>query len=281
MPLQENVQFDDFKKILSCAEFHLVTVGDTVGAPAVGAVAAVAPTAGQVEITSLGDGSSIQLASDNLAVTCGATKLSMSEDNGIVFDSDKTFLTTLQVDQKSASIQMIPRGINLTFNMGAKLVVFNMADNLVSLNIGAAKDSSIIMTDQAITFSVGVDALVPGSGTKMELTANGIVITAPSVEYNLTQQHKVTVGPIEDPVVSTHDSTRITETVGSSMRQLNDYGHQLKAAETLARIVTNTVVLKGPSITLQSDATIEQKTTMNQGNSDTLWTLVAKMFKWN
>ena len=115
----------------------------------------------------------------------------------------------------------------------------------------------------------------------MELTANGIVITAPSVEYNLTQQHKVTVGPIEDPVVSTHDSTRITETVGSSMRQLNDYGHQLKAAETLARIVTNTVVLKGPSITLQSDASIEQKATMNQGNSDTLWTLVAKMFKWN
>ena len=65
------------------------------------------------------------------------------------------------------------------------------------------------------------------------------------------------------------------------MRQLNDYGHQLKAAETLARIVTNTVVLKGPSITLQSDASIEQKATMNQGNSDTLWTLVAKMFKWN
>ena len=54
MPLQENVQFDDFKKILSCAEFHLVTVGDTVGAPAVGAIAAVAPTAGQVAITSLG-----------------------------------------------------------------------------------------------------------------------------------------------------------------------------------------------------------------------------------
>ena len=280
MPLKDHVEFDDFKKIITCGEFHLVTVGDTVGAPAVGAIAAVAPTAGQVAITSLGDGSSIQLASDNLAVTCGATKLNMSEKSGIVFDSDEKFLTTLQVsNNEDVVFEMNKAGINLTFNVGANPEIFNMAKNLVSLNIGAK--SSIIMTDQAITFSVGVDALVPGSGTKMELTANGIVITAPSVEYNLTQQHKVTVGPIEDPVVSTHDSTRITETVGSSMRQLNDYGHQLKAAETLARIVTNTVVLKGPSITLQSDATIEQKATMNQGNSDTLWTLVAKMFKWN
>ena len=280
MPLKDHVEFDDFKKIITCGEFHLVTVGDTVGAPAVGAIAAVAPTAGQVAITSLGDGSSIQLASDNLAVTCGATKLNMSEKSGIVFDSDEKFLTTLQVsNNEDVVFEMNKAGINLTFNVGANPAIFNMAKNLVSLNIGAK--SSIIMTDQAITFSVGVDALVPGSGTKMELTANGIVITAPSVEYNLTQQHKVTVGPIEDPVVSTHDSTRITETVGSSMRQLNDYGHQLKAAETLARIVTNTVVLKGPSITLQSDASIEQKATMNQGNSDTLWTLVAKMFKWN
>ena len=280
MPLKDHVEFDDFKKIITCGEFHLVTVGDTVGAPAVGAIAAVAPTAGQVAITSLGDGSSIQLASDNLAVTCGATKLNMSEKSGIVFDSDEKFLTTLQVsNNEDVVFEMNKAGINLTFNVGANPAIFNMAKNLVSLNIGAK--SSIIMTDQAITFSVGVDALVPGSGTKMELTANGIVITAPSVEYNLTQQHKVTVGPIEDPVVSTHDSTRITETVGSSTRQLNDYGHQLKAAETLARIVTNTVVLKGPSITLQSDASIEQKATMNQGNSDTLWTLVAKMFKWN
>ena len=278
MPLKDHVEFDDFNKIISCGEFHLVTVGDTVGAPT--ALPPVAPTAGQVEITSLGDGSSIQLASDNLAVTCGATKLNMSEKTGIVFDSDEKFLTTLQVsNNEDVVFEMNKAGINLTFNVGANPAIFNMAKNLVSLNIGAK--SSIIMTDQAITFSVGVDALVPGSGTKMELTANGIVITAPSVEYNLTQQHKVTVGPIEDPVVSTHDSTRITETVGSSMRQLNDYGHQLKAAETLARIVTNTVVLKGPSITLQSDASIEQKATMNQGNSDTLWTLVAKMFKWN
>ena len=280
MPLKDHVEFDDFKKIITCGEFHLVTVGDTVGAPAVGAIAAVAPTAGQVAITSLGAGSSIQLASDNLSVACGATKLNMSEKSGIVFDSDEKFLTTLQVsNNEDVVFEMNKAGINLTFNVGANPAIFNMAKNLVSLNIGAK--SSIIMTDQAITFSVGVDALVPGSGTKMELTANGIVITAPSVEYNLTQQLKVTVGPIEDPVVSTHDSTRITETVGSSMRQLNDYGHQLKAAETLARIVTNTVVLKGPSITLQSDASIEQKATMNQGNSDTLWTLVAKMFKWN
>ncbi len=276
MPLVDDVEFDDFKKIITCGEFHLVTFG----APTLRALPAVAdPTAGKVAITSLGADSSIHLASENLELTCGATKLSMMGNDGILFNSDKQFLTTLQVDQKSASIQMIPRGINLTFHMGDNLVAFNMTNDIVSLNFG--DKSSIIMTDQAITFSVGVDALVPGSGTKMELTANGIVITAPSVEYNLTQQHKVTVGPIEDPVVSTHDSTRITETVGSSMRQLNDYGHQLKAAETLARIVTNTVVLKGPSITLQSDATIEQKTTMNQGNSDTLWTLVAKMFKWN
>ena len=271
MPLVDDVEFDDFKKIITCGEFHLVTFG----APTLRALPAVAdPTAGKVAITSLGADSSIHLASENLELTCGATKLSMMGNDGILFNSDKQFLTTLQVDQKSASIQMIPRGINLTFHMGDNLVAFNMTNDIVSLNFG--DKSSIIMADDGIKFNVGGEA-----GTTMELTANGIVITAPSVEYNLTQQHKVTVGPIEDPVVSTHDSTRITETVGSSMRQLNDYGHQLKAAETLARIVTNTVVLKGPSITLQSDATIEQKTTMNQGNSDTLWTLVAKMFKWN
>ena len=276
MPLKDHVEFDDFKKIITCGEFHLVTVGEpdaVVGSPA------TTPPAGNVRIESLGNDSTIQLASDNLEVTCGATKLNMSEKSGIVFDSDEKFLTTLQVsNNEDVVFQMNKAGINLTFNVGANPAIFNMAKNLVSLNIGAK--SSIIMTDQAITFSVGGNA-VGSVATKMELTANGIVITAPSVEYNLTQQHKVTVGPIEDPVVSTHDSTRITETVGSSTRQLNDYGHQLKAAETLARIVTNTVVLKGPSITLQSDATIEQKTTMNQGNSDTLWTLVAKMFKWN
>ncbi|MCY2938634.1 MAG: hypothetical protein NTV55_09785 [Planctomycetota bacterium] len=273
MPLVDDVEFDDFKKIITCGEFHLVTFG----APNLQNLPAVpAPTAGTVAITSLGADSSIHLASENLELTCGATKLSMMGNDGIVFNSDKKFLTTVQGVPvgKNVSFLMDSKRIGLTFGMGDNLVAFNMNNNLVSLNIGAK--SSIIMADDGIKFNVGGEA-----GTTMQLTANGIVITAPSVEYNLTQQHKVTVGPIEDPVVSTHDSTRITETVGSSMRQLNDYGHQLKTAETLARIVTNTVVLKGPSITLQSDATIEQKTTMNQGNSDTLWTLVAKMFKWN
>lgn len=275
MPLKDHVEFDDFNKIISCGEFHLVTVGAPTALPP------VAPTAGQVEITSLGDGSSIQLASDNLSVACGATKLSMSEDRGIVFASDKNFLTTLQVDQKSAFIQMIPGGINLTFNMGAKLVAFNMADKLVSLNIGDAKDSSIIMTDQAITFSVGVNALGLG-GTKMELTAKGIVITAPSVEYNLTQQHKVTVdNGVAPQAISTLTPGKIAETVGQSERKLIGRGHTLTSAESTAQVTPATFRAKSASITLQSDASIEQKATMNQGNSDTLWTLVAKMFKWN
>ena len=282
MPLQENVQFDDFKKILSCAEFHLVTVGDTVGAPAVGAIAAVAPTAGQVAITSLGAGSSIQLASDNLSVACGATKLSMSEDNGIEFGSDKNFLTTLQVDQKSASIQMIPGGINLTFNMGAKLVAFNMADKLVSLNIGDAKDSSIIMTDQAITFSVGVDALVPGSGTKMELTPNGIVITARSVEYNLTQQHKVTVGADGNNSISTLTPGKIAETVGQSNRELVATGHALAALENKIKVeATGIQALSASAVTISADVSLKENAIMVKSGADAVLSLKAPMTKLN
>jgi len=278
MPLVDDVEFDDFKKIITCGEFHLVTFGapNLPNLPAV-----VAPTAGKVAITSLGVGSSIQLASENLELTCGATKLSMSEDDGILFNSDKKFSTAVQGVPvgKNVSFLMDSQRINLTFHMGDNLVAFNMNNNLVSLNIGAK--SSIIMTDDGITFSVGVDDLVPGSGTKMELTPNGIVITAPSVEYNLTQQHKVTVGTVDNNAISTITPGKINETVGTTIRQSSRAGHGLKAAESLMEITPARCKVKGPSITLQSDASIEQKATMNQGNSDTLWTLVAKMFKWN
>ncbi len=271
MPLVDDVEFDDFKKIITCGEFHLVTFG----APTLRALPAVAdPTAGKVAITSLGADSSIHLASENLELTCGATKLSMMGNDGILFNSDKQFLTTLQVDQKSASIQMIPRGINLTFHMGDNLVAFNMTNDIVSLNFG--DKSSIIMADDGIKFNVGGEA-----GTTMELTANGIVITAPSVEYNLTQQHKVTVGPADSNAISTITPGKINETVGTTIRQSSRTGHGLKAAESAMEVTPARCIVKGPSITLQSDASVEQKATMNNGNSDTLWTLVAKMFKWN
>ena len=276
MPLVDDVEFDDFKKIITCGEFHLVTFGAPNLPPVPGVPAVPAPTAGKVAITSLGADSSIHLASENLELTCGATKLSMMGNDGILFNSDKKFVTTVQgvPDGKNVSFLMDSNRIGLTFHMGDNLVAFNMTNDIVSLNIGAK--SSIIMADGGITFSVGVNAVGLG-GTKMELTANGIVITAPSVEYNLTQQHKVTVGPI----VSTHDDRQIEENCGASTRKLSNFGHQLTAAETGAQISQGRVVLKGPSITLQSDASVEQKATMNNGTSDTLWTLVAKMFKWN
>jgi len=280
MPLKDHVEFDDFKKIITCGEFHLVTVGEPDIAPV---LPALTPPAGNVAITSLGVDSTIQLTSDNLAVTCGATKLSMSEDNGIVFNSDKKFLTTLQVDQKSAFIQMIPGGINLTFHMGDNLVAFNMKDKLVSLNIGAAKDSSIIMTDQAITFSVGVDALVPGSGTKMELTPNGIVITAPSVEYNLTQQHKVTVGTVAAPqAISTLTPGKILETVSNSTRELDVTGHALAASENKIKVgVTGIQALSASAVTISADMSLKENATMVKGGADAVLSLQAPMTKLN
>ncbi len=276
MPLKDHVEFDDFKKIITCGEFHLVTVGEPDGDPV---LPALAPPAGNVAITSLGVDSTIQLASDNLAVTCGATKLGMTEKSGIVFDSDEKFLTTLQVsNNEDVVFQMNKAGINLTFNVGANPAIFNMAKNLVSLNIGAK--SSIIMTDEAITFSVGVDALGLG-GTKMELTANGIVITAPKVEYNLTQQHKVTVGTVGNNAISTITPGKILETVGQSERKLIGRGHTLTSAESTAQVTPATFRAESVSVTLKSDAAVDFKGTMARGNSDTLWTLVARMFKWN
>jgi hypothetical protein len=279
MPLKDHVEFDDFKKIITCGEFHLVTVGDTVGAPT--ALPPVAPTAGQVEITSLGDGSSIQLASDNLAVTCGATKLNMSEKSGIVFDSDEKFLTTLQVsNNEDVVFEMNKAGINLTFNVGANPAIFNMAKNLVSLNIGAK--SSIIMTDQAITFSVGVDALVPGSGTKMELTPNGIVITAPSVEYNLTQQHKVTVGADGNNSISTLTPGKIAETVGQSNRELVATGHALAASENKIKVeATGIQALSASAVTISADVSLKENATMVKSGADAVLSLKAPMTKLN
>ena len=279
MPLKDHVEFDDFKKIITCGEFHLVTVGDTVGAPT--ALPPVAPTAGQVEITSLGDGSSIQLASDNLAVTCGATKLNMSEKTGIVFDSDEKFLTTLQVsNNEDVVFEMNKAGINLTFNVGANPAIFNMAKNLVSLNIGAK--SSIIMTDQAITFSVGVDALVPGSGTKMELTPNGIVITARSVEYNLTQQHKVTVGADGNNSISTLTPGKIAETVGQSNRELVATGHALAALENKIKVeATGIQALSASAVTISADVSLKENAIMVKSGADAVLSLKAPMTKLN
>jgi len=276
MPLQENVQFDDFKKILSCAEFHLVTVGDTVGAPAVGAIAAVAPTAGQVAITSLGAGSSIQLASDNLSVACGATKLSMSEDKGIVFGSDNKFLTTLQVSKNEDVVfEMNKAGINLTFNVGANQAIFNMAENLVSFNIGAK--SSIIMTEDGIILNVGGHA-----GTILELTDKGIVITAPSVEYNLTQQHKVTVGADGNNSISTLTPGKIAETVGQSNRELVATGHALAASENKIKVeATGIQALSASAVTISADVSLKENATMVKSGADAVLSLKAPMTKLN
>lgn len=272
MPLKDHVEFDDFNKIITCGEFHLVTVGEPDGAPV---PPALAPPAGQVVITSLGAGSSIQLASDNLSVACGATKLSMSEDKGIVFGSDNKFLTTLQVSKNEDVVfEMNKAGINLTFNVGANQAIFNMAENLVSFNIGAK--SSIIMTEDGIILNVGGHA-----GTILELTDKGIVITAPSVEYNLTQQHKVTVGPDGNTAINTLTPGKILETVGQSERKLIGRGHTLTSAESTAQVTPANFIAKSASITLKSEAVVDFKGTMASGNSDTLWTLVAKMFKWN
>ena len=276
MPLVDDVEFDDFKKIITCGEFHLVTFGAPNLPPVPGVPAVPAPTAGKVAITSLGADSSIHLASENLELTCGATKLSMMGNDGILFNSDKQFVTNVHgvPAGKNVSFLMDSNRIDLTFNMGDNLVAFNMTNDIVSLNIGAK--SSIIMADDGIKFNVGGEA-----GTKMELTANGIVITAPSVEYNLTQQHKVTVGPAGSNAISTITPGKINETVGTTIRQSSQAGHGLKAAESAMEVTPARCKVKGPSITLQSDASVEQKATMNNGNSDTLWTLMAKMFKWN